>query len=126
MTRVMLVEDNEGLRGLMRLLLEMEGFEVVTGPVHPEEVLAALREQRPQVLIMDVHLEGREASGFDLVQAIRRDEALRTIGILLISGMDYRLEAVRSGADAFLPKPFMGDELIRVTRRLAEGSLPCA
>jgi len=126
MARVMLVEDNEGLRGLMRLLLEMEGFEVVAGPVHPAEVLAALREQRPQVLIMDVHLEGREASGFEIVQAIRQDEALRSVRIVLISGMDYRLEAARSGADAFLAKPFMGDELIRTIRRLAEESPPGA
>ena len=124
MTRVMLVEDNESLRDLMTLLLEMEGFEILQGPSVPEEVLAALREQHPQVVIMDVHLYSHEASGFDIVRALRREEDLRDIRVVLISGMDYREEAIQSGADAFLGKPFMGDELIATIRALAEQTPP--
>ncbi len=119
MTKVMVIEDNDSLRSLMALLLEMEGFEVVFGPSQPQEVLSALEQQQPQVLILDVHLSGHQASGFEIVQAIRQQDALRQVRVILISGMDYGLEASQSGADAFLSKPFMGDELIAQVRALA-------
>ncbi len=118
MPKVMLVEDSPSLRELMALLLQMEGFEVVVGPTRPEAILTALHQQQPEVAILDVHLRGYEASGLDVVRAVRQDPGLNQVRLLLISGMDYSLEAADSGADAFLSKPFSGDELVAKVRSL--------
>ena len=120
MTRVMLVEDNDSLRSLMTFLLEMEGFEVVTGPTQPDQVFEALIRQRPDVVVLDVHLGGHQAIGLKIVRALRAHPRLRKARVLLISGMDYAFEAQNSGADAFLSKPFMGDELVAKVQTLAQ------
>lgn len=120
MPKVMLIEDNASLRDLMAFLLQMEGFEVVFGPTQPEAVLEALHHTQPDVVIMDVHLKGHQATGLEVVRAVRQDDALRGVRFMLISGMDYSREAAQNGADAFLSKPFMGDELIAKVRSLVQ------
>lgn len=118
MPKVMLIEDNASLRELMAFLLQMEGFEVVFGPTQPQAIPEALRREQPEVAILDVHLEDRRAAGLDVVRTVRQDERLQGVRLLLISGMDYSREAAQMGADAFLSKPFMGDELIARVRSL--------
>lgn len=120
MPKVMLIEDNASLRDLMAFLLQMEGFEVVFGPTRPEAIPAALHREQPEVAILDVHLKDRRATGLEVLRTVRQDEALQGVRLLLISGMDYSREAAQMGADAFLSKPFMGDELIAKVRSLAQ------
>ena len=119
-TQVLLIEDSASLRQLIAFLLEMEGFEVQFGPTDPVLILETIRKHRPAVVILDVHLGGHQASGLDVVRALRQDAELRQVRVLLISGMDYALEAEASGADAFLSKPFLGDELIAKVRSLVQ------
>lgn len=121
--KVMLVEDNHALLTLLETFFMLEGFEVVRGPQQAEALLAALQQERPQVLVMDVRLQG-EVSGLDLLDAIRQDPDLRTMAVILTSGMDFREEAMRHGADGFLIKPFMPDELLYLVRSLTSPSAP--
>lgn len=119
--KVMLVEDNLSLLSLLETYLTLEGFQVVRGPLDAQALLDALRRERPRVLVMDVHLGG-ERSGMALLQDIRQDPELATVVVILTSGSDYRDEALVAGADGFLVKPFMPDELMRLIRTL--GAFP--
>jgi DNA-binding response OmpR family regulator len=82
-----------------------------------------VRDYSPDVVIIDVHLRvggGVDVNGFELLRQIRRDEFLKDSKVIMYSGMDLRLESKQSGADDFIMKPFMPDELIRKINNLVE------
>lgn len=113
MPKVMLVEDDMTMLVLLRTLLELEGYDVTE--IQPQEdVLDSIRSERPDVVLMDVHLRG--TSGLTLLQNIRQDEELLNTRILMSSGADLRYECQRAGADGFLLKPFSPDDLIKKLR----------
>jgi CheY-like chemotaxis protein len=116
MTKIMLVEDDHTMRSLLKTLLEMEGFEVTFGPGHAEALLEALREAKPDLLVMDVHLAGG-ISGIDLLDSIRQDEELQPTRVVITSGMNYEEAALAAGADGFLQKPYMVDDLLDLVHR---------
>ncbi len=116
MTKIMLVEDDHTMRSLLKTLLEMEGFEVTFGPGHAEALLKALRTTQPDLLVMDVHLAGG-INGIDLLDSIRKDEELQHTLVVLTSGMNYDEAALAAGADGFLQKPYMVDDLLNLIRQ---------
>jgi DNA-binding response OmpR family regulator len=73
-------------------------------------VEAKVREVEPTLVLMDVHSEGGDT--LDILRAIKADESLQTVPIVMTSGMDRSVECLDAGADAFLLKPFRPDELI--------------
>lgn len=107
----MILEDDKILFSLLKDILKFEGYEVV-GLENFENVLPDLREERPQGIILDVLLNGR--NGLDILHEIRQDEVLKDIYVLASSGMDYTEEARQRGADDFIMKPYMPDELIKL------------
>ena len=116
MAKIMLVEDDATMLSLLRTLLEMEGFEVIAGPDEAEALLEALRTHHPDLLVMDVHLAGG-VSGIDLLQSIRGDTTLQGIRVVMTSGIDYSHASLEAGADGFLQKPYMVNDLLEVIRR---------
>jgi DNA-binding response OmpR family regulator len=113
MPKVLLAEDDHTMVSLLKTLLKMEGFEVVALDVN-SDVPAAVQREKPDVLLMDVHL-GKQ-SGMDIVRSIRSDPTLAGVRIVMTSGMNVKDECLRSGANHFLLKPFMPDDLIKVLR----------
>ena len=113
--KVMLVEDDPSMQSLLRTLLELEGFQVSVPDNKPEsELLAAIRAEQPDVILLDVHL--RDVSGIEVLRKLRNgDEASKT-RVIMTSGMDVRDESFQAGADDFLMKPYMPSELIRKLR----------
>lgn len=109
--RIMVVEDEPILVELLQEFLTFEGYEVLL-PQSQDSVLADLRNEHPQSLLMDVNLDG--ASGLDLLDQIRADDDLKDIFVVLSSGMDYERESKKRGADVFLMKPYMPDDLVRL------------
>jgi DNA-binding response OmpR family regulator len=103
----LVVDDDSSLRMLVRVNLELEGFSVrEAGTLADAE--AAVAAERPDVVLLDVHLGGEEST--------RLLEHLRAEGIpvaLVTGSADMR------AADAVLPKPFEPRELVEVARRLA-------
>lgn len=110
MARVMLVEDDPTMQMLLRTLLEIEGFEV-THLDNFNDVPGAVKTYAPDVVLMDVNLKG--ANGLDILAALRGSADLRQPKIILSSGMDHRHEAMAKGANEFVLKPYMPDELIQ-------------
>ena len=111
MPKIVVLEDDEILLNLLKDMLKLEGYEVI-GLENFENVLPDLREKRPQGIILDVQLNG--GNGLDFLDQIRQDELLKDIYVLVSSGMDYAKEAKQRGADDFIMKPYMPDELIQL------------
>ncbi len=113
MPKVLLAEDDHTMVSLLKTLLKMEGFEVVALDVNAD-VPAAVQHENPDVLLMDVHL-GHQ-SGMDIVQAIRKNPALTNVRIVMTSGLNVKEECLKYGANHFLLKPFMPDDLLKVLK----------
>ncbi len=110
--KVMLVEDDATMQAVLRTLLEIEGFQVAlsSGKHQLDEILQSICDAAPNLVLLDVHI--RELSGYDVVQRIRQDPQLRQVRVIMTSGMDVKDECIAAGADDFIMKPFMPDELI--------------
>jgi DNA-binding response OmpR family regulator len=114
----MLVEDDLTMLSLMSSLLEFEGFEVVKfdGNECSDSLMDTIRREVPDLVIIDVHL--RQADGFDLLRQIRQDEDLESVQVLMSSGMDLSSRCIKEGADGFMMKPYMPEDLIGKIRHM--------
>ncbi len=122
MPKVMLIEDDHTLVGLLKTLLEIEGFQI-TIPDHPAsmEICSALRQEQPDAVLMDVHMRG--ANGLDYLRQVRQDKDLDGIPIIMTSGIDLDEQCMAAGAAAFVLKPFIPDHLVSTIRKaISSGS----
>lgn len=116
--KVMLVEDDPTMLALLDTLLKIEGY----GVIHVERtdlidlLLETVRNERPALILLDVHLHN--ASGFDFLQRLRQEDDLKSARILMSSGMDLGSRCLQEGADGFILKPYMPEDLIREIRYL--------
>jgi response regulator RpfG family c-di-GMP phosphodiesterase len=120
---LLLVDDDPGLRALLRTTFE--GFEVsVAEAGDATEAQQRIREQRPDVIVLDVMMPGID--GLELSRRLKADPETRGIRIVLLTGSvgSIRAAADAAGADAFVAKPFSPLELLSVAERLAGGLDP--
>lgn len=113
MAKVLLAEDDATMVSLLTTLLKMEGFDVFALDASMD-VAAEVEKQKPDALFMDVHLGGQ--SGMNILEKIRKNRKNNTVRIIMTSGMNMKDECMTRGADAFLLKPFMPDDLINALR----------
>ena len=118
MNKVLLVEDDRTMLSLLNTLLRFEGFDSI--PLEHQEdlsnVMSFLRQENPDLIILDINL--RRFSGFDLLRLLKADPDLKGIRVIMASGTDLRERCLVEGADSFILKPFMFDELIREIQRI--------
>jgi DNA-binding response OmpR family regulator len=107
----LVVDDDAALRMLCRVNLELEGF-AVREAATVAEAEAALAAERPDVVLLDVHLGGEQTH--DLLARIRAGG----IPVALVTG-SVDLHDYRDSADAVLGKPFNPQTLVETARRLA-------
>lgn len=119
MARIVLAEDDATMVSLLGTLLRMDGHEVTTVD-GDGDVAAVVERSSPDALLLDM-LFG-EQSGLELVGQIRRSEAGRNLYIVMMSGLSVKDECLSSGADDFLMKPFMPDELMSLLHLHVPGS----
>jgi PAS domain S-box-containing protein len=116
--RVLVADDNADLRDYVRRLLGQR-YEVAA-VADGEAALEAARARPFDLVLADVMMPGLD--GFGLLQALRADERLKTIPVILLSaraGEEARVEGLAAGADDYLVKPFSANELLaRVGARL--------
>jgi response regulator RpfG family c-di-GMP phosphodiesterase len=120
--RVLLVDDDAGLRELLRTTFE--GFEVdVDEAAEAAQAAARITERRPDVIVLDVMMPGID--GLEFCRRLKSDPATSEIGVVLLTGSEggTLVEADSAGADAYLAKPFSPLELLGVTERVAGSRL---
>ena len=111
LARALVVDDDAALRLLCRVNLELEGF-AVREAASVAEAEAAIAAERPDVVLLDVHLGGEQTH--DLLARIRADG----IPVALVTG-SVDMNDYRDSADATLAKPFVPQMLVETARRLA-------
>jgi two-component system phosphate regulon response regulator PhoB len=121
--RILVVDDEPDITALVAYHLAKAGYRVSTAANGPDALKAA-REERPDIVILDVMLPG--ISGYDILAELRRREETRDVGVILLTARREEQDRIRGlslGADDYLTKPFSPAELtLRVNallRRLA-------
>ena len=115
--RVLVVDDNKVIRQLIRVNLELEGFEVVTA-ADGAECLEIVHQVRPDVITLDVVMP--RLDGLQTASRLRADARTRQLPVAMISACT-QVEVDRGrvlGVDAFLAKPFEPAELVKLVGRL--------
>ena len=100
--RVLVIDDEETVRDLMRRFLAREGFEVVTAR-HGAEGLALARELRPMLITLDVLMPGLD--GWSVLESLKADPELAEIPVVMLTILDDRNKGYALGATDFLTKP---------------------
>ncbi|SDQ07681.1 response regulator [Quadrisphaera sp. DSM 44207] len=125
--RVLVVDDTEQIRMLIRLNLELEGH-VVEEAADGDACLQRLRDPslpRPDVVTMDAVMEPRD--GWTTLADIRRDPALATLPVVMVTASvqaHQRARARDAGIDALVSKPFDPSALVEVVEDLAASGRP--
>ncbi|HEY1297720.1 MAG TPA: response regulator transcription factor [Chloroflexota bacterium] len=122
MIRVLLVDDQPLARtGLRVILCEEEGFVVVGECADGDEVLEAVRRQRPEVVVMDVRMP--RLNGAEATRQLREHMPEAPPVLILTTFQDEGVlsSALRAGAAGFLLKDAPGEEILRAARTLASG-----
>lgn len=116
---MLVVDDNKVIRQLIRVNLELEGFEVVTA-ADGAECLDVVHQVRPDVITLDVVMP--RLDGLRTAAMLRSDPRTRALPVLIVSACTpYDVETGSEvTVDAFLAKPFEPAELVRTVRRLLE------
>ncbi len=109
--RVLVADDNADMRAYLRDLLSPAY--AVEAVADGQQALEAARRKRPDLVLSDIMMP--RLSGLELLQALRADEALCDVPVILLSaraGEEARLEGLDAGADDYLVKPFSARELL--------------
>ena len=113
---VLIVEDEEDIRFLLKTVLESEGYRVVEATTGKEAVSSAA-EIAPQLILMDISLPLLD--GLSATRQIRAEESLREVPIVAVSAYHTaRRRAIRAGCNDLVGKPVDIEELKTVVRRL--------
>lgn len=117
--RVLVVDDDDVIRQLICVNLELEGFEVHMA-VDGLDALEKVREVDPAVVTLDIMMP--RLDGWDAAARLRSDPETAHVKVVLLSARAQEADLKRGsrlGVDHYLTKPFDPDELISVVRRLA-------
>ncbi|MDX6405839.1 MAG: two-component system, OmpR family, alkaline phosphatase synthesis response regulator PhoP [Blastocatellia bacterium] len=115
---ILLVEDFDDTRLMMRMWLTKNGYRVVEAETGEEAISVAQREQ-PDLIIMDVMMPGM--NGLDATQRIREYQALSRTPIVAVSAYganEYRSLAIDAGCNEYVSTPFDPDELAELIKDL--------
>jgi CheY-like chemotaxis protein len=117
---ILVADDHQEMRQLVVELLSSRGFEV-REVADTNGVMDELARERPDLLIMDIHMPG--AGGVEALRSIRANPRYRGLPVLILSGSVELTEAWTDEieADATLPKPFPIDELHSTVQALLAG-----
>src|SRR6266496_2403028 len=121
--RVLVVDDEADITALVAYHLAKAGYRVATA-ANGGDALRAAREERPDLVVLDLMLPG--VSGYDVLAELRQRDETKDIGVVLLTARKDepdRIKGLSLGADDYLPKPFSPQELVlrvgAVLRRLA-------
>jgi len=103
--RILLVDDEPGIRKILRLFLELEGFQIFEA-ITANQAIQLIKKEKPDLVILDVILCGQ--TGFDVCEDVKNNPETKDVIVFLFTALnqeqDYR-EGQRVGCDLYLTKP---------------------
>jgi len=117
--RLLIVEDQEDIRELIRLTLDLEGYEVDEA-ANGDEGLRKVSSFQPQLVLLDVMMPG-SLDGFAVCRQIKGSGAHRRTKVVMLTARcqaSDREAGRQAGADAYLTKPFSPKQLLEVVHKL--------
>jgi two-component system nitrogen regulation response regulator NtrX len=119
---ILIVDDEADIRELVAGILEDEGFETRTAR-DSDSALGALSSRRPNLLFLDIWLQGSKLDGLQLLDSVKEQHP--DLPVVMISGhgnIETAVSAIKRGAYDFIEKPFKADRLVLVANRALETS----
>jgi DNA-binding response OmpR family regulator len=118
--RLLVIEDEPSLAKVLKMRLEIDGFEVRTAG-DGEEGMAMIAAERPDLVLCDLMMPVMD--GFAVARAMKADPKLATIPLMILSALKRGRETAeleQIGVDAFAAKPYDSKELTATIRRLLD------
>ena len=115
---ILIVDDNLDAREMYGMYLEHEGFRWAEA-VNGQEALARARDERPALILMDATMPRMD--GWEAVRRLKEDPQTQGIPLIMLTAhafQEHRDRAAQVGADAFLAKPVLPDQLAAEIRRV--------
>jgi len=116
--KVLIVDDNDGVRRMIRTHLDIAGGYEVFEASNGEKCLQVASEVRPDVILLDIMMPVMD--GMEACRKLREDPSTASIYIIMLTAktkVEDRVEGLDTGADDYLSKPFAPDELLARIRR---------
>jgi len=121
-SEILIVDDEEDIRDLISGILADEGYATrVAGD--SETALAAVRARRPQLVVLDIWLQGSKLDGIEVLDVLTREHP--DLPVVMISGhgtIETAVASIKKGAYDFIEKPFKSDRLLHVAERALESA----
>jgi two-component system nitrogen regulation response regulator NtrX len=119
---ILIVDDEADIRDLVAGILEDEGHRTRTA-AHSDAALEAIAQRRPQLVFLDIWIQGSKLDGLQLLDVIKEQNP--DLPVVMISGhgnIETAVSAIKRGAYDFIEKPFKADRLVLVAERALETS----
>ena len=119
---ILIVDDEADIRDLVAGILQDEGFSARTAR-NSDDALAAIGTRKPNLVFLDIWLQGSRLDGLQLLDSIKQDHP--EVPVVMISGhgnIETAVAAIKRGAYDFIEKPFKADRLVLVAERALETS----
>jgi two-component system nitrogen regulation response regulator NtrX len=121
-SEILIVDDEADIRDLVAGILQDEGYVTRTAR-NSDDALSAIVARRPNLLFLDIWLQGSKLDGLQLLEAVKQEHA--DLPVVMISGhgnIETAVAAIKLGAYDFIEKPFKADRLVLVADRALENS----
>jgi DNA-binding response OmpR family regulator len=117
---ILVADDDPEILSLLGIRLRKKGYEVLEA-IDGVQTLAAARERKPDVIVLDVMMPGK--NGWEVARELRQDDATKHIGIVVLTAIGERMNEMTSplyGADEYIDKPFEFADLERKISKVLE------
>jgi DNA-binding response OmpR family regulator len=109
MKSILIVEDEQTISRVLAVYLKHEGYEILQA-YDGKEGLDMFTQHQPDLVLLDVMLP--EMDGWDVLKEIRNISSCPVIMLTALGDIDYRLKGLNQGADDYISKPFIGEEVV--------------
>lgn len=119
--RILVVDDEPDVVMIIKTTLQAEGYDVASA-TSGRDALDEAFESRPDLIILDVMMPGM--TGFDVLRELKANEKTATVPVIMLTGVSERKkiqEALESGIDYYVVKPFDFDDLLAKIKQALEG-----
>ena len=120
MKKLLIADDELGIRRLVRMTLESDQYEIIEA-ADAQEALGMARAHRPELVLLDVMMP--KGTGFDVCRAIKQDPETKDITVVMLTARSQKSDVAEgevAGADDYFTKPFSPVNLVRKVDQILE------